>query len=202
MAWNDRRQLTQHRADGSRIEMTYHEAWDSILTKHKPFRCQICPDGTGEFADISCGDPWYRKPEPNEPGSTLFLIRTARGRDFFQNAMNAGYIVAERRSADKLINSQVGLLMRRSHIWPKMIAAKVLGLPFPRYEGFSLFEGFIKNLQATRIPVALFRAFKAAWGRKRRKLIGSATESEIVAGKQRLRDRNSPLFKYTIEQEL
>lgn len=176
-------------SDGSRIEMTYHEAWDSILTKYKPLRCQICPDGTGEFADISCGDPWYRKPEANELGSTLFLIRTQKGREFFHEAMRAGFIVAEQRSADVLAKSQVGLLMRRSHIWPKMLAAKVLGLPFPRYEGFGLFKGFIKNLRPLRIPVALFRALKAAWGLKRRTHLGPTDGEPIVAGKQSIHEK-------------
>ena len=45
--------------NGQVRRITYEESWGGILSKHVPLRCRLCPDGTGEFADISCGDPWY-----------------------------------------------------------------------------------------------------------------------------------------------
>jgi coenzyme F420 hydrogenase subunit beta len=172
--------------DGTRVEMTYAQAWGEILTRHKPFRCHICPDGTGEFADIACGDPWYREPLEGEHGSTLFVIRTPRGREFFHRAMQEGFIVAEPRDPGTLPASQIGLLMRRSHIWPKAAGAFLFRLPFPTFQGFFLFRNFFDHLGLLRKPVALGRGLRASLGLKRRgplKLTGEA--ERVTAGVQR-----------------
>lgn len=130
--------------DGQRLEMTYHRAWDTILTKYKPFRCHVCPDGTGEFADIACGDPWYRPIEPGEKGETLIVVRTERGRAILHRAMEAGYIKAEPRTSSVLPQSQNGLLMRRRHVSPKLLALWLMLLPYPRFRGMSLFRSWLK----------------------------------------------------------
>ena len=96
-----------------RLEMTYHQAWDQILTRYKPLRCHMCPDGTGEFADIACGDPWYRPAVAGDPGSTLIVVRTEVGRAILADAIDRGVIVAVRRDARILPDSQAGLFRRR-----------------------------------------------------------------------------------------
>lgn len=60
-------------------EVSYRESW-GFLQRYRPFRCYLCPDGTSEFADISCGDPWYREIKENDPGYSLVLVRTEKGR--------------------------------------------------------------------------------------------------------------------------
>ncbi len=40
-------------------EMSYQQSWGYIQA-YRPFSTHLCPDGSGEDADISCGDPWYR----------------------------------------------------------------------------------------------------------------------------------------------
>jgi coenzyme F420 hydrogenase subunit beta len=61
-------------------ELTYLESWGEILSRHVAFRCRLCPDSSGEFADISCGDPWYRTVDPDDPGRSMVIARTERGR--------------------------------------------------------------------------------------------------------------------------
>jgi coenzyme F420 hydrogenase subunit beta len=129
--------------DGRRVEMAYRKAWDEILTKHIPFRCKICPDGTGQFADIACGDPWYRPIEEGEKGSSLILARTERGREILHKAMETGYIVAEPRGADVLPRSQEGLLMRRRSLWPKVVWAGMCGWPLTRFRGMHLLRNWL-----------------------------------------------------------
>lgn len=68
------------------------ESW-GFLQKYRPYRCHLCPDGTGEFADISCGDPWYREIKEHETGYSLALARTQRGREILHAAIDAGYAV-------------------------------------------------------------------------------------------------------------
>ena len=150
-----------------RLEMTYQEAWDTILTKHKPLRCQLCPDGTGEFADIACGDPWYRPIECGEKGTTLIVVRTERGRRILHEAIQADYVQAEPRRADVLPRSQKGLLNRRRHVWPKLAAFRLLRVPTPRFSGFSLWRGWLR-LRPKRRLISLYRALRRAAGWRRR----------------------------------
>lgn len=118
--------------------MSYQEAWGDILSKHTQFRCRLCPDSTGELADLSCGDPWYRQIEPGDPGRSLVLVRTATGRKILHEAMNAGCVLLERAEASTLPRSQQSLLQRRRQLWGRLQALRLLGVPVPHYRGFSL----------------------------------------------------------------
>lgn len=129
--------------DGEQRQMAYEESWGNILSNYIQFRCRLCPDGTGEFADISCGDPWYREFEPDEPGRSLVLVRTERGRSILQRAMEAGYIELERAQPEIVAASQKALLNRRRALFGRLLAMRVMGVPVPRYTGFSLFNNWL-----------------------------------------------------------
>ncbi|MCX7396095.1 MAG: Coenzyme F420 hydrogenase/dehydrogenase, beta subunit C-terminal domain [Planctomycetales bacterium] len=164
--------------NGERVEMTYQRAWDTILTKHKPFRCHICPDGTGEFADIACGDPWYRPIEPGEKGETLIVVRTERGRELLRRAMAAGYIAAVPRSPEVLPKSQIGLMHRRRGVLPKIHALRLFLLPYPTFHGFSLWRSW-RRLPLSRQFISYYRAIRHASSFFRRgvlKLTGVSTK--------------------------
>jgi len=132
--------FTVHLKDGVRsIQKTYMEAW-GFLQKFRPFRCYLCPDGTAAYADISCGDPWYRTIGENEKGYSLVIVRTQKGREILKGAMEAGYLKLERSDIQKLIDSQKGLLQKRKDIWGRLFMLKIFGLPVPQYPGFFLSE--------------------------------------------------------------
>ena len=67
--------------------MTYAKGWGEILQKHTQWRCRMCADHLGEHADLSVGDPWYRPVEPGEPGRSLVVARTERGRRMVREAL-------------------------------------------------------------------------------------------------------------------
>lgn len=121
------------------VQKTYMEAW-SFLQKYRPFRCYLCPDGTSAYADISCGDPWYRTIQENDKGYSLVIVRTEKGQEILQGAITAGYLILERTNIQKLIDSQTGLLRKRKEIWGRMLMLKLFGLPVPQYPGFRLSE--------------------------------------------------------------
>jgi coenzyme F420 hydrogenase subunit beta len=129
--------------DGCRqpLKVSYGDSW-GFIQKYRPFRCYLCPDLTAEFADISVGDPWYRETGENEPGRSLILIRTARGREIFRQAMHQGYITAEPSTADVILRSQKNLLGKRQAIWGRLLAMKLLGVPYPKLQGFHLFQNW------------------------------------------------------------
>lgn len=121
--------------------MSYMDSW-GFLQKYRPYRCHLCPDGTGEFADISCGDPWYRQIEEGEQGHSLVLVRTERGRAIVRGAMEAGYVVLKRADQSTLEASQSNLRKKRGAIWGRILAMKLFGIPTPRLQGFSLFANW------------------------------------------------------------
>ncbi|MGQ9722831.1 MAG: Coenzyme F420 hydrogenase/dehydrogenase, beta subunit C-terminal domain [Candidatus Jordarchaeum sp.] len=135
--------------DGSEkpmIEIPYAEAW-GFLQKYRPYRCYLCPDGTGELADISCGDPWYRKIGNRENGYSLILIRTERGKEIFYKAMKEKYIIAEKVDPNVLPLSQPGFITKKGAVWGRIFALRAMGIPAPQYPGWNLFRLWL------RIPV-------------------------------------------------
>lgn len=129
-----------------RHSLSYDAAWGDILRRHKQWRCHVCPDHTGEHADISVGDPWYRPIKAGESGRSLILVRTERGRAFLQRALRAGAISVTRVDAETLPASQPSLLRAQSAIWGRLLGMRLLRLPVPRYRGRPLLRNWMTNL--------------------------------------------------------
>jgi coenzyme F420 hydrogenase subunit beta len=118
-------------------EMTYADSWH-FLQAFRPWSTRLWPDGSGELADISCGDPWYEAPDGENPGSSLVVARTARGREIIEGAVAAGYLVLTPAEAWKLTRSQDGLLKRKAFIRGRRVASRMLGAPVTRFVGLDL----------------------------------------------------------------
>jgi coenzyme F420 hydrogenase subunit beta len=154
--------------NGQEYQVSYEQSWGKILSKHIQFRCRICPDSTGEFADISCGDPWCIQPQNDEPGRSLILVRTEIGRETLFGAMREDYVKAQKVSADTLPKSQKALLSRRQNLFGRLFAMRMMHIPTPHYDRFSLFAnwhclsllGRIRSILGT-----LRRAIVRRWNR-------------------------------------
>lgn len=126
-------------------QLTYAESW-GFLQRYRQWRCYICPDHTGEFADIAVGDPWYRKVESGEAGRSLIVARSKRGLEVIKAAAAAGFIVLEREDASLLPRSQPNLLITRGGLWGRLVILRLLGVAVPRFGGFNLFPLWLKGL--------------------------------------------------------
>ena len=122
--------------------LSYNDAW-AFLQKYRPYSTHLFPDGSGEDADISCGDPWYRPVQPGEHGSSLMVVRTERGREILKRAIEAGVIVARPGTCEQLEKSQANLTRKRGAVWGRILAFRLLGVPAPRYTGYSLFSNWM-----------------------------------------------------------
>ena len=132
--------------DGESHRLSYAESWGRILQKHRPWRCRLCIDHTGEFADIAVGDPWYREIEPGEPGSSLVVVRTERGQRFIADAIAAGHVELRRVDHAVLPASQPNLLGTRGAVWGRIATSRLLGVPVPRYRRMPSFTHWIHEL--------------------------------------------------------
>lgn len=142
--WPGRWTVT-HTVNGETREasLTYEESW-GFLQRYRQWRCYICPDHTGEFADVSVGDPWYRPVQEGEAGKSLIVARTARGLAFVKAAAEAGYITLETEDATLLPRSQPNLLSTRGRLWGQLLALRLAGAPTPSFEGFQTFRWWLR----------------------------------------------------------
>jgi len=142
-------------------QMGYEQSWGEILSRYVPLRCRLCPDGTGEFADIACGDPWYRQIEADDPGRSLVLVRTEKGKKVLAEAMRCGYLELHPVDRQVLAQSQKSLLWKRCNLWGRLWAMRMLSVPRPQYEGFSLEAnwGTLSLSARVRAVAGTFRRF-------------------------------------------
>ncbi|MDB6169022.1 MAG: hypothetical protein JWM88_1886 [Verrucomicrobia bacterium] len=120
-------------------KLTYSESW-AFLQAYRPWSVLLWPDGTGEQADISCGDPWYEAPDGKNPGFSLIVARTTRGREIIEGAIAAGYLSLIAAENWKLSKSQAGLLAKKGEVWGRRAAMRLLRLPVTRLEGIDLWH--------------------------------------------------------------
>ena len=152
--------------DGSEKRISYEQSWGS-LTSYRPLRCNLCPDGLGQLADISCGDAWDEyDPKRPSPGVSIVLVRTARGQRILRQAIDAGYITLQPAGPERVLAAQKNLLSRHRELFGRLLALRLLGIPVPRYLGFSLFSGWMGLPPARKLRTiagTLRRALRRRW---------------------------------------
>jgi coenzyme F420 hydrogenase subunit beta len=130
--------------DGQRFEMDYNTSWGTILNKHLQFRCKICPDGTGEFADITCADAWYGQdgyPDFTErDGRSLVLGRTERGTELLTSAIQSGAIFVEPLDSPQIEKMQPYQADRKRVVLGRVAATWFARGIAPRYRGLGLLK--------------------------------------------------------------
>ena len=160
--------------DGTSRELTYEQSWGSILNRYLQTRCKICPDGTGEFADITCGDAWnIRNGRPDfeeNEGRSLILARTDLGENLVTECIKKGVLIASEYDRNDLVKIQPFHAMRKRLVRSRLLAMETLFLPVPRYSGLGLGNikpsaGIILN---TRSFLGMFRrSLQLRYGKKR-----------------------------------
>jgi coenzyme F420 hydrogenase subunit beta len=148
--------------------MTYAESWGR-LTSYRSLRCNLCPDGLGRVADISCGDAWesIRK---DDPGRSLVLVRSERGREILHRAMAAGYVTLERVDAGAVLAAQPSLLQRRREIFGRLLAMRLFAIPTPVFLNLSLSRSWVREplaVQAQTVLGTMKRVVKRGWWKRR-----------------------------------
>ncbi len=159
---------------------TYADAW-GFLQAYRPYRCYLCPDGTAEFADISCGDPWYREVQPNEPGTSLVVVRTERGREIVRRAIDAGVARLVKVDPETLAMSQRELQLKRGAIWGRVMTLNALGVPAPRFRGFSLLRNWLRIPFGHKLR-SIVGTVRRVVARKYHRKAGGLTSEEAAAG--------------------
>lgn len=130
-------------ADGRRFTMDYDTSWGTILNRHLQFRCKICPDGIGEFADIVCADGWHlddagRPLFDEQDGRSLVLTRTRKGEALVAGAMAAGTLLTAPVEVAAIARMQPFQAKRKGLVISRLTAMALTGRKRPRYAGLAL----------------------------------------------------------------
>lgn len=124
------------------LELTYAESW-AFMQAYRPWSVHLWPDGCGEHADVSCGDPWYREVQAGEQGSSLLVVRSDVGRQLVRGAMEAGYLELVPSSVARVVASQKGLVAKKGAVWGRLISMRLIGIPVPAHVGYRLFRTWL-----------------------------------------------------------
>lgn len=128
--------------DGRELRMDYNRSWGQILGRHLQLRCKLCPDGTGEFADVVCADAWYGKdgyPEFVErDGRSLVITRSRAGEALVLSAVQAGVLAVEPGSAAAVAGMQPYQLTRKQVVLGRWVAVVLRTRVLPRFRGLRL----------------------------------------------------------------
>ncbi|MCP3472143.1 Coenzyme F420 hydrogenase/dehydrogenase, beta subunit C-terminal domain [Bradyrhizobium sp. CCGUVB1N3] len=155
------------RRDGSEEKMDYNSSWGYILSPRVQFRCKICPDGTGEFADITCADAWYSEdgyPDFTErDGRSLIMARTPSGRALLDTIRQAGALSCESLPIADIRKMQPHQYNRKRAVFVRLLAMRFKAFSTPKYRGLSLLA-----LALQSSPVWLLRNFLGTYLRLRK----------------------------------
>lgn len=115
--------------DNSDFSCGYNESWGMVLGRRLNFRCKICPDGVGQYADIVVGDSWSTPsgyPDFSEQdGRSLILARTNEGQSLISSAIEDGAIECHHLELDQLIKIQPYQYQRLLYAPYKLVAAQI-----------------------------------------------------------------------------
>ena len=122
----------------------YTTGWGQILQAERRWRCRICTDHTGAFADISVGDPWHTPPEgETDAGRSLVVARTSAGLRLVQAAIAAGVLVAELQPVDVIAKAQPNLVAAQGAVWGRRLAMRGFGMAVPADRGLPLLHAWL-----------------------------------------------------------
>ena len=160
------------RNDGSEVTLDYAASWGQVLSRNLQFRCKICPDGTGEFADVAAADAWYGKdgyPDFEEQeGRSLVVARTAEGRQLLDAALEQGRIELEALPVADIAIMQPYQRDRKRAVIVRCVAMALLGRKLPKFNGLKL----MRNLSQAS-PIWLMRNMLGTLRRLRKVPCGS-----------------------------
>ncbi|MBE1547991.1 coenzyme F420 hydrogenase subunit beta [Mycobacterium sp. OAS707] len=143
---------------GNAKRLSYEKSWGEHLGRDLPWRCKLCPDGTGASADIAVGDFWEADERgfptfSDRDGTSVVIARTERGHNWLLRAASEGVLHLSSIDLDGVARVQPLQTERKRTLVVRLIGRVLAGRPVPSYHGYHLVASTTLN------PKKLAKAF-------------------------------------------
>ncbi|TPN85512.1 coenzyme F420 hydrogenase [Mesorhizobium sp. CU2] len=167
--------------DGRAFEISYRQLWEDEDKWMIQPRCKICPDAIGQVADIAVSDAWLNGgPAAEDEPLNGIIVRTKRGLELFDAAVEAGALEIKRESGiDEISELQSHQVRKRRAAWARLKGMAIAGKPVPFVTDLALRECALQNSPAENLAEG-----RGARDRARRGRLGEppAVPRETVLG--------------------
>jgi len=125
--------------DNSRLVIPLIGNWNSYWPVFStfmftPMRCTMCPDQSGEFADISLGDAWLPELRGDKIGESIIVTRTEIAEKLVSNMASSKKISLRRIHADKVKQSQaLNLTFKKRDLSTRLSMLKLANRSIPDF---------------------------------------------------------------------
>ena len=125
--------------DGSSTSISLVGAWYSYWPIFSsflftPMRCTMCPDQTGELADISLGDAWLPELHGDKTGESVIVTRTQTAEDVLSKMISAKVISVQQTTPEKVKQSQaLNLKFKKCDLDTRLTTLSFLGKQTPNF---------------------------------------------------------------------
>lgn len=136
--------------DGRVRSVSYEESWGTVLGRKLQNRCKLCPDATGEHADVAVGDYWATDDRgfptfDDAAGKSVVIARTERGAALLSEAIADKVIHLEPLDLDDAAAVQPLQTERRRTLAGRLVGRKLAGRRIPRYRSYGLLRGSLRH---------------------------------------------------------
>ena len=102
----------------------------------KMLRCHLCPDATGELADIACGDAWIPRFQEDKNTWSMIICRNNAAKELIEDMNKDGLIATENVTADEVeLSQRINLASKKKRQLTRMNLYGKLGYYIPDYKG-------------------------------------------------------------------
>jgi coenzyme F420 hydrogenase subunit beta len=135
---------------GTVKQLSYEKSWGGCLGRDLPWRCKLCPDGTGGSADIAVGDFWDADARgfplfAERDGTSVVIARTDRGHEWLMRAAADGVLLLSGIDLNKVAQVQPAQTLRKRTLIFRLMGRVLGGRPVPRYRGYRLLASVTLN---------------------------------------------------------
>ena len=123
----------------------------------KMLRCHLCPDATGELADIACGDAWIPRFQNDSNTWSMVICRISKATDLLEKMRKEGVIVTEVvTSAEVQLSQRQNLASKKKRQLARMALYSRLGYAVPDFGG----QGYSQEMSSMRTELTVYMKHK------------------------------------------
>ncbi|TIW78717.1 MAG: coenzyme F420 hydrogenase, partial [Mesorhizobium sp.] len=136
--------------DGRAFKISYRQLWEDEDKWMIQPRCKICPDAIGQVSDIAVSDAWLNGgPAVEDEPLNGIIVRTKRGLELFDAAVEAGALEIKRESNIAEISElQSHQVRKRRAVWARLKGMAIAGKPVPFVSDLALRDCAAQNSPA------------------------------------------------------